>query len=188
MLGWLYKIVKDCITIQYKINIFGVTTAYCLSFLNFQTCFDAYFSMKNSPFACVCSRKCCRSNLNSKLLKLIEKIWVTAAYYLSFLNFQTCFDVYFFVKNSPFACICLQKCCRRNLNFFYFRPYSTVIVCDRTQVSISGSKTMVQFQYWYQSRNFFSETETFCFIFFLKLQIFLIFAHFLGDTQVFYKL
>ena len=38
--------VKDFITIQHKINIFGVTTAYYLSFLNFYTCFDAYNSIK----------------------------------------------------------------------------------------------------------------------------------------------
>ena len=122
-----YSTVKDFITIQHKINILGVTTAYYLSFLNFQTCCDAYFSIKNSPFACVCSRKRCRSNLKSKSLKSIKMFWVTAAYNLRFLNFQTCFDAYFPLKNSIFACVSLPKCCRSNLNFFYFSPSSAVI-------------------------------------------------------------
>ena len=57
--GW-NSTVKDLITIQHKIIILGVTTAYYLSFLNFQTCFDAYFYIKTCLFASVCFSKCVR--------------------------------------------------------------------------------------------------------------------------------
>ena len=60
------------------------------------------------------------------------------------------------------------------------------VVCDRTHVSVSGTETKVQFwyQYWSQNfsfRNFFFHKR------FLKNQIFVMFSHFLGNTD-FYKL
>ena len=44
------------------------------------------------------------------------------------------------------------------------------LVCDRIQVTVSGTETKVQF--WYRSRNIFSETETFFFIFFSNFLMF----------------
>ena len=73
-----YSTVTDLITIQHTINILGVTTAYYLSFLNFQTFFDAYLSIKTSPFACVCSR----------IFKIIERVRKTC--YI--IIFQTLFS------------------------------------------------------------------------------------------------
>ena len=57
---------------------------------------------------------------------------------------------------------------------------------DQNQVSVSGTETKVQFwyQYWSQNfsfRNFFFHKR------FLKNQIFVMFSHFLGNTD-FYKL
>ena len=70
--------VRDLITIQHKIIILGVTTAHYLSFLNFQTSSYTYFSIKNSLFACVCSRK----------FRIIERIRKTC----HIIIFQTLFS------------------------------------------------------------------------------------------------
>ena len=70
--------VKSLITIQHKIIILGVTTAHYLSFLDFSTSSCTYFSIKNSLFACVCSRK----------FRIIERIRKTC----HIIIFQTLFS------------------------------------------------------------------------------------------------
>ena len=43
------------------------------------------------------------------------------------------------------------------------------VVCDRNQVSVLGTETKIQFQYWYRSRNGFYRNRIFCFQIFLML-------------------
>ena len=55
------------------------------------------------------------------------------------------------------------------------------VVCDRNQVSVLGTETKVQFRY--RGKFFFSETGTFFYSFFSRLQIFLSFSHLLGEYK-----
>ena len=57
-----------------------------------------------------------------------------------------------------------------------------LVVYDRNQVLVSGTETNVQLRYRYRNRNFsfLSETETFFSKKFKKIQIFVMFSHFLG--------
>ena len=53
-------------------------------------------------------------------------------------------------------------------------------VWDQNQVLVSGTETKVQFQYWYQSRNFFFRNRNF---FFQNFSNFLMFFCFLGGYK-----
>ena len=67
-------------TVQQKITFLGVTASDCLSFLNFQTFFYAYFFRKNRLFASDCFSKSSRG----KIIEITCHFIIFQTFFLAF--------------------------------------------------------------------------------------------------------
>ena len=83
----LFNTVERGSSVQHKINIYGVTTAYCLSFLTFQTFFYAYFFRKHRLIASDCFSKSSRG----KIIEITCHFIIFQTFFLAFKGHQNTF-------------------------------------------------------------------------------------------------